>query len=69
MLGEAVEVAIARRSVFDDFDQSIQALTDGIGQGSVDEGHDVHEVQIPQGADERALAWGCGCAERPSSSV
>ena len=46
-----IEVAIAGRPVLDDLDQPTQALTDGIGEGSVDEGHDVYEVR-PQGTDK-----------------
>ena len=64
-VGEVVEVAISRRPVLDDLDHPIQALTDGIGQGSVDEGQDVHEVR-PQGADKGPLV---DKPLRPSTSV
>ena len=39
-------MAISGRPILDDFDDPVQALTDGIGQGSVDEGQDVDEVRI-----------------------
>ena len=43
-VGEVVEVAISRSPVIDDFDNSVKALTDGIGQFSVDEGNVIIEV-------------------------
>ena len=56
-------MAISGRPILDDFDDPVQALTDGIGQGSVDEGQDVDEVST-QCADERAQ---CGNATAQGS--
>ncbi len=52
-VGEVIQVAISGGSIFHDLDDTVQALTNGIGQVSVDEGHDEREVSA-QGADERA---------------
>ena len=57
-------MAISGRPILDDFDDPVQALTDGIGQGSVDEGQDVDEVST-QCADERAQ---CGNATAQGSA-
>ncbi len=40
-VGEAFEVAITGSAIFDDFDNTVNALTDGIGQISVDKGNDI----------------------------
>ena len=50
-VGEVIQVAISGRPILDDFDNTIQALTDRIGQVSVNEGQDVREVSA-QCADE-----------------
>ena len=52
-VGEALEVAITGRSILDDFDNTVEAFADGVGEVSVDEGQDVIEV-IAQGCDELA---------------
>ena len=43
-VGEVVQVTISGRSVLDDFDNTVQAFTDGVGQVSVGERDDVIEV-------------------------
>ena len=52
-VGEALEATITGSSILDDFDNTVEALTDGVGKVSVDEGEDVIEV-IAQGCDELA---------------
>ena len=52
-VGEVVQITISGRSVLDDFDNTVQAFTYGIGQVSVGEGDDVIEV-ISQCTDELA---------------
>ena len=43
-VSEAIQVAISRSLVFNDFDDTVKALTDGIGQVPVGEGDDVIKV-------------------------
>ena len=50
-VGEAIQVAVSRSSIFNNFDNTVKAFTYGIGQISVNEGKDVLEV-ISQGADK-----------------
>jgi len=52
-VGEALEVAITGSSILDDFDNTVEAFADGVGEVSVDEGEDVIEV-IAQGSDKLA---------------
>ena len=52
-VGEALEATITGSSILDDFDNTVEALADGVGKVSVDEGEDVIEV-IAQGCDELA---------------
>ena len=52
-IGEVVEVAVSGGAVFNDFNDTVKALTDGIGQVPVGEGDDVIEV-ISHRADELA---------------
>ena len=52
-VGEALEVAITGSSTLDDFDNTVEALADGVGEVSVHEGQDVIEVSA-QGCDELA---------------
>ena len=52
-VGEVIQVAISGGSVFNDFDNTVKALTDGIGQLPVGEGDDVIEV-ISYRTDELA---------------
>jgi len=52
-VGEAVQIAISGSPVFNDFDNTVKALTDGVGQVPVGEGDDVIEV-ISQCTDELA---------------
>ena len=52
-VGEVVQVAISGSPILDDFDNSVEAFTDGICQVPVGEGNDVIEV-ISHGADELA---------------
>ncbi len=52
-VGEVIQVAIAGGPILHDFDDTVQALTNGIGQVSVAEGQDVREVSA-QCADKRA---------------
>lgn len=62
-----MQVAIAGRTILDDCDNTVQALTDGIGQVPVDESKDVLKV-ISQRADKfaqgPALARGPGAARQ-----
>ena len=43
-VSEAVEVAISRGPIFNDFDNTVKTFADGIGQISIGEGDDVIEV-------------------------
>lgn len=43
-VGEAVRIAISRGAVFNDFDDTVKPLADGIGQVSVGEGAVLSEV-------------------------
>jgi hypothetical protein len=52
-VGEVVEVAVSGGAVFNDFNNTIKALANSIGQVSVGKGDDVIEV-ISHGADELA---------------
>ena len=52
-VGDAVQIAISGGPVFNNFDNTIKALTDGIGQVPVGESDDVIEV-ISQCTDELA---------------
>ena len=52
-VAEVVEVAVSGGAVFNDFDDTVKTLTNGIGQVSVGKGNDVIEV-ISHGADELA---------------
>jgi hypothetical protein len=52
-VGEALEVAITGSSILEDFDNTVEAFADGVGEVSVDEGQDFIEV-IAQGCDELA---------------
>ena len=52
-VGEALEVAITGRSILEDFNDTVDAFADGVGEVSVDEGQDVIEM-IAQGRDELA---------------
>ena len=52
-VGEVIQVAISGGPVFDDFDNTVKALTDGIGQVPVGESDDVIEV-ISYRTDELA---------------
>lgn len=52
-VGEVIQVAISGGPVFNDFDNTVKALTDGIGQVPVGEGDDVIEV-ISYRTDELA---------------
>jgi len=52
-VGEAVQIAISGSPVFNDFDNTVKVLTNGIGQLPVGEGDDVIEV-ISQCVDELA---------------
>jgi hypothetical protein len=52
-VGEVAEVTISGGPVFNDFDNTVKALTDGIGQVPVGEGDDVIEV-ISYRTDELA---------------
>ena len=52
-VGEALEVAITGSSILDDFDNTVEAFADGVGEVSVDEGEDVIEV-IAHGCDKLA---------------
>jgi len=52
-VSKALQVAISRSPVFDDFDNTVKAFTNGIGQVSVDKGKDVLEV-ISQCANKLA---------------
>ena len=52
-VGEALEVPIIGSSILDDFDNTVEAFADGVGEVSVDEGEDVIEV-IAQGSDKLA---------------
>ena len=52
-VGEVVQVTISGGPVFNDFDDTVKTLTNGIGQVSVGKGDDVIEV-ISHGADELA---------------
>ena len=45
-VSKALQVAISGSPVFNDFDNTVKALTDGIGQVPVGEGDDVIEVQV-----------------------
>ncbi len=59
-VSKALQVAISGSPVFDNFDNTVKALANGIGQVSVDKGKDVLEV-ISQCADKLAqrgnAAW------------
>ncbi len=52
-VSKALQVAISGSPVFDNFDNTVKALANGIGQVSVDKGKDVLEV-ISQCADKLA---------------
>jgi hypothetical protein len=52
-VGEVVQTAISGRSVFDDFDNPVKALPDGVGQIPVDESENIIEV-VSQCIDELA---------------
>ena len=43
-VGEVVQVTISGSAVLDDFDNTAEAFTDGIGQVSIGKGGDVIEV-------------------------
>ena len=45
-VGEVVQVAISGSPILDDFDNSVKALSDGIGEVSVDEGNDVIDIAV-----------------------
>ena len=40
-VGEAVEIAISGGAVFNDFDNTVKALTDGVGQIAIGESDDI----------------------------
>ena len=48
-VSEAIQVAISRGAVLNDFDNPVKALTDGIGQAPVGEGDDVIEIRRDAG--------------------
>lgn len=50
-VGETIQVAVPRGSIFNNFDNTVKALTDSIGQISVNEGKDILEV-ISQRSDK-----------------
>lgn len=52
-VSKVIQVAISRGPVFDDFDNTVEAFANGIGQVSIDESEDVLEV-ISQCADKLA---------------
>ncbi len=52
-VGEVVQVAISGSAILDDFDNSVEAFSDGIGQVPVGKSDDVIEV-ISHCADELA---------------
>ena len=43
-VGEVVQVTISGSAILDDFDNTVEAFTDGIGQVSIGKGDDVIEV-------------------------
>ncbi len=52
-VGKVIQIAISGRPVFDDFDDPVKALPNGVAQIPVDEGENIIEV-VSQCIDERA---------------
>ena len=53
-ISEAIRIAISGGAIFNNFDDTVKALTDGIGQVPVGEGDEVIEVIRPVATNRRS---------------